>query len=167
MDGAVYEWNTQTGRRETECVLRDCRYTDVAITNCQTILAVGSDLTLKEIQDCQVSSSSVDVAILSVTVTVRLQNPLSVQYLCLSYRLCSPQVVREVSADETAHTTIAVSHSGKVIFTGTTSGTIRAIKYPLPIQKEWIKYQGHCGPITKVREEEEQTNTHSLHSDVF
>ncbi|XP_028262443.1 cilia- and flagella-associated protein 57 [Parambassis ranga] len=113
MDGAVYEWNTQTGKRESECVLKDCSYTDVAFSlNCKTILAVGSDLTLKEIQDCQ--------------------------------------VLREVSPDETAHTTLAVSHSGRVIFTGTTSGIIKAIKYPLPIQNEWIKYQGHCGPITKM-----------------
>ncbi len=61
-----------------------------------------------------------------------------------------PQVLREVPADEVTHTTVAVSHSGKVVFTGTSSGTIRAIKYPLPIQKEWIMYQAHCGPVTKV-----------------
>lgn len=61
-----------------------------------------------------------------------------------------PQVLREVPADEVTHTTVAVSHSGKVVFTGTSSGTIRTIKYPLPIQKEWIMYQAHCGPVTKV-----------------
>ncbi|KAF1391148.1 hypothetical protein PFLUV_G00038910 [Perca fluviatilis] len=113
MDGAVYEWNTQTGKRESESVLKSCSYTDVAFSSdCKTILAVGTDLTLKEIQDCQ--------------------------------------VLREVPADEVAHTAVAVSHSGRVVFTGTSSGTIRAIKYPLPIQKEWIMYQAHCGPITKM-----------------
>lgn len=56
MDGAVYEWNTQTAKRESESVLQSCSYTDVAFSaDCKTILAVGTDLTLKEIQDCQVS----------------------------------------------------------------------------------------------------------------
>ncbi|XP_022601312.1 cilia- and flagella-associated protein 57 [Seriola dumerili] len=113
MDGAVYEWNTQTGKRESESVLKSCSYTGVAFSSdCKTILAVGTDLTLKEIQDCQ--------------------------------------VLREVPADEVAHTAIAVSHSGRVVFTGTSSGTIRAIKYPLPIQKDWIMYQAHCCPVTKM-----------------
>ncbi|XP_060925292.1 cilia- and flagella-associated protein 57 [Limanda limanda] len=113
MDGAVYEWNTQTGKRESESVLKSCSYTDVAFSSdCKSILAVGSDLMLKEIQDCQ--------------------------------------VLREVPADEVAHTAVAVSHSGRVVFTGAASGTIRAIKYPLPIQKDWIMYQAHCGPVTKM-----------------
>nr|XP_004559935.1 cilia- and flagella-associated protein 57 isoform X2 [Maylandia zebra] len=113
VDGAVYEWNTQTGKRESESVLKSCSYTGVAFSSdCKTILAVGTDLTLKEIQDCQ--------------------------------------VLREVPADETAHTALAVSHSGRVVFTGTSSGTVRAIKYPLPIQKEWMTYQAHSGPVTKM-----------------
>ncbi|XP_042364189.1 cilia- and flagella-associated protein 57 [Plectropomus leopardus] len=113
MDGAVYEWNTQTGKRESESVLKSCSYTNVAFSSdCKTILAVGTDLTLKEIQDCQ--------------------------------------VLTEVPADEVAHTAVAVSHSGRVVFTGTSSGAIRAIKYPLPIQKEWIMYQAHSGPVTKM-----------------
>lgn len=59
MDGAVYEWNTQTGKRESESVLKSCGYTDVAFSSdCKTILTVGTDLTLKEIQDCQVSHSN-------------------------------------------------------------------------------------------------------------
>ncbi|KAL3977716.1 pleckstrin-like domain containing family A member 3 [Sarotherodon galilaeus] len=113
VDGAVYEWNTQSGKRESESVLKSCSYTGVAFSSdCKTILAVGTDLTLKEIQDCQ--------------------------------------VLREVPADETAHTALAVSHSGRVVFTGTSSGTVRAIKYPLPIQKEWLTYQAHSGPVTKM-----------------
>ncbi|XP_033977740.1 cilia- and flagella-associated protein 57 [Trematomus bernacchii] len=113
MDGAVYEWNAQTGTRESESVLKSCSYTDVSFSSDgKTILAVGTDLTLKEIQDCQ--------------------------------------VLREVPADEVAHTAVAVSHSGRVVFTGTPRGTIRAVKYPLPLQKDWITYQAHCGPITKM-----------------
>ncbi|MEQ2228963.1 hypothetical protein ILYODFUR_014018, partial [Ilyodon furcidens] len=112
-DGAVYEWNTQTGKRESESVLKSCSYTGVAFSSdFKTILAVGTDLTLREIQDFQ--------------------------------------VLREVPADEIAHTVLAVSHSGRVVFTGTSAGTIRAIKYPLPIQKEWITQQAHCGLVTRM-----------------
>ncbi|KAM9364883.1 cilia- and flagella-associated protein 57 [Pholidichthys leucotaenia] len=112
-DGAVYGWSTLTGDRESESIMKSCSYTDVTFSSdCSTILAVGTDLSLKEIQDCQ--------------------------------------VLREVPADEVAHTAITVSHSGRVVFTGTSSGTIRAIRYPLPIQKEWITLQGHCGPVTKM-----------------
>lgn len=59
MDGAVYEWNTQTGKRESESVLKSCGYTGVAFSSdCKTALAVGTDLTLKEIQDCQVGGGN-------------------------------------------------------------------------------------------------------------
>ncbi|KAF7208966.1 cilia- and flagella-associated protein 57 isoform X1 [Nothobranchius furzeri] len=112
MDGAVYEWNTHTGKRESESVVKSCSYTDVAFSwDYKTILAVGSDI-VREIQSCQ--------------------------------------VLREVPADEGSLTALAVSHSGRVIFTGTSSGTIRAIKYPLPIQSEWVIQQPHGGPVNKM-----------------
>lgn len=60
------------------------------------------------------------------------------------------QVLREVPGDDVAQTAIAVSHSGRVVFTGTSSGAIRAVKYPLPIQKDWTTHQAHCGPVSKV-----------------
>ncbi|XP_072366701.1 cilia- and flagella-associated protein 57 [Scyliorhinus torazame] len=65
MDGAVYEWNTLTGKRESECVLKSCSYTGLCITpDSKTIFAVGSDRTLKEITDSQIirEVSSNDVA---------------------------------------------------------------------------------------------------------
>lgn len=61
MDGAVYEWNTQSGKRVTEWVLKSCSYTDVVFSSdCKTVLAVGTDRTLKEIQDCQVRDRNGD-----------------------------------------------------------------------------------------------------------
>lgn len=55
MDGAVYEWNTLNSKRESESVLKSCSYTGVTISpDAKTIFAVGTDCTLKEIQDCQV-----------------------------------------------------------------------------------------------------------------
>ena len=55
MDGAVYEWDTFTGKRIGESVLKSCSYTSVAITpDGKTTFAVGSDKTLKEVADSQV-----------------------------------------------------------------------------------------------------------------
>ncbi|KAK1165059.1 hypothetical protein AOXY_G13492 [Acipenser oxyrinchus oxyrinchus] len=113
MDGAVYEWNTITSKRESESVLKSCSYTSITISpDAKTFFAVGSDCTLKEITDSQ--------------------------------------ILREVNSDDVPYTTIVMSHSGRMIFTGTAMGAIRAMKYPLPIQKEWNEYQGHASPITKM-----------------
>ena len=50
MDGAVYEWNVLTGKREKECVLKNCAYTSVALSpDLKSTFAVGSDQTLKEL----------------------------------------------------------------------------------------------------------------------
>ncbi|XP_026966553.1 LOW QUALITY PROTEIN: cilia- and flagella-associated protein 57 [Sagmatias obliquidens] len=112
-DGAVYEWNLSTGKRETECVLKSCSYNCVAISpDGKIIFAVGSDQTLKEIADSS--------------------------------------VLREMSAFGVTYTAIVTSHSGHMLFVGTSVGTIRAMKYPLPLQKQFNEYQAHCGPITKM-----------------
>lgn len=58
MDGAVYEWDTATGKRTGESVLKSCSYTGVTVTpDGKTTFAAGSDKTLKEIADSQVNSS--------------------------------------------------------------------------------------------------------------
>lgn len=61
------------------------------------------------------------------------------------------QVLRETSAFDAVYTAVVISHSGRMMFVGTSLGTIRAMKYPLPLQKEFNEYQAHAGPITKVR----------------
>ncbi|XP_053099420.1 cilia- and flagella-associated protein 57 isoform X2 [Hemicordylus capensis] len=112
-DGAVYEWNLQNGKRESECVLKSCSYSGVAISpDAKVIFAVGSDHTIKEI--------------------------------------CDSSILREVSTFDVAYTCIVVSHSGRMVFTGTSTGTIRSMKYPLPVHKEFNEYQAHAGPVTKM-----------------
>ncbi|KAM7099461.1 cilia- and flagella-associated protein 57 [Molossus nigricans] len=112
-DGAVYEWNLSTGKRETECVLKSCSYNCVTISpDSKIIFAVGSDHTLKEIADSS--------------------------------------ILREMSAFDVIYTAIVISHSGRMIFVGTSVGTIRAMKYPLTSQKEFNEYQAHAGPVTKM-----------------
>ncbi|XP_072543115.1 cilia- and flagella-associated protein 57 isoform X2 [Salminus brasiliensis] len=113
MDGAVYEWNALNGKRESESVLKSCSYAGVTLSpDNKTIFAVGSDCTVKEIQDCQ--------------------------------------ILREMPSDDVAFTTIAITRSGRALFTGTAFGTVRAIKYPLPLQTDWTEYQAHSAPITKM-----------------
>ncbi|XP_051989486.1 cilia- and flagella-associated protein 57 [Xyrauchen texanus] len=113
MDGAVYEWNTLSGQRESESVLKSCSYTGVTISpDAKTFFAVGTDCTLKEIQDCQ--------------------------------------ILKEVPAHDVVCTTVAMSRSGRALFVGTSIGTVRVIKYPLPIQMDWLEYQAHAGPVTKM-----------------
>ncbi|XP_048717483.1 cilia- and flagella-associated protein 57 isoform X3 [Caretta caretta] len=112
-DGAVYEWSLLTGKRESECVLKSCSYSGVAISpDAKIIFAVGSDQTLKEISDSSI--------------------------------LC------EVPTFDVTYTAIVVSHSGRMVFTGTSMGTIRSMKYPLPVHKEFNEYQAHAGPVTKM-----------------
>jgi hypothetical protein len=56
MDGAVYEWETATGKRVGESVLKSCSYTSVTVTpDGKNIFAVGSDKTIKEVVDSGVS----------------------------------------------------------------------------------------------------------------
>ncbi|XP_061488605.1 cilia- and flagella-associated protein 57 isoform X1 [Rhineura floridana] len=112
-DGAVYEWNLQNGKRESECVLKSCSYSGVAISpDAKVIFAVGSDHSIKEI--------------------------------------CDSSILREVPTFDVAYTCIVVSHSGRMVFTGTSAGTIRSMKYPLPVHKEFNEYQAHAGPVTKM-----------------
>ena len=61
------------------------------------------------------------------------------------------QILREMSAFDVTYTAVVISHSGRMLFVGTSVGTIRAMKYPLPVQKEFNGYQAHAGPVTKVR----------------
>ncbi|XP_062921097.1 cilia- and flagella-associated protein 57 [Mobula hypostoma] len=72
MDGAVYEWNTLSGKRESECVLKTCSYTGISISpDGKCIFAVGSDRTLKEITDSQIIREypSYDVAYTSIVLS--------------------------------------------------------------------------------------------------
>lgn len=67
MDGAVYEWNVTSYKREGESVLKSCSYTGVAVSpDSRTTFAVGSDRTLKEICDSQVRYSLWNIEIVLI-----------------------------------------------------------------------------------------------------
>ncbi|NWU97125.1 CFA57 protein, partial [Upupa epops] len=112
-DGAVYEWNLLTGERDSECMLKSCIYSSIALSSDNKIIfAVGSDQTLKEISES------------------------SIQH--------------EVPGFGAVYTSVAVSHSGHVIFAGTSLGTVRAMKYPLPLTRDFNEYCAHAGAVTKM-----------------
>lgn len=68
MDGAVYEWNVTSYKREGESVLKSCSYTSVAVSpDSRTTFAVGSDRTLKEICDSQVRYSLWNIEIVLIS----------------------------------------------------------------------------------------------------
>lgn len=43
-----------------------------------------------------------------------------------------------------------MSHSGRMLFCGTTKGTLWSMKFPLNVPGEWTEHQGHGAAITKV-----------------
>ena len=63
----------------------------------------------------------------------------------------SLQILREVEAGEVTLSSVALSHSGRMLFGGTTKGTLWSLKFPLTIPGEWQEHQGHGSQITKVR----------------
>lgn len=58
--------------------------------------------------------------------------------------------MRIVDASEMVLSSIALSHSGKVMFVGTIAGTVQSMKFPPTVHGKWMKFQGHGCPITKV-----------------
>ncbi|NXJ07760.1 CFA57 protein, partial [Odontophorus gujanensis] len=59
-------------------------------------------------------------------------------------------IQHEVPAFDVVYTAVAVSHSGDMVFVGTSLGTVRAMKYPLPLSGEFNEYQAHAGAVTKI-----------------
>ena len=47
-------------------------------------------------------------------------------------------------------TQVVLSHSNRMLFVGTSAGTIRAIKYPLTDPGEWQEHQAHASSVTRV-----------------
>lgn len=48
-------------------------------------------------------------------------------------------------------TQVALSNSGRMLFVGTHSGTIRALRYPFAEQHDFQEHQAHSGAVTKLR----------------
>lgn len=55
-----------------------------------------------------------------------------------------------MNSGEVVLTQVVFSHSGKMLFVGTTSGTVLAVKYPLVEPGEWHEHQAHSAPVSRV-----------------
>jgi len=60
------------------------------------------------------------------------------------------QILRTVVTPDEVLSSIAMSHSGRMLFTGTSSGCIRSMKFPLTVPGEWTDYPAHSRPIVQV-----------------
>ena len=60
------------------------------------------------------------------------------------------QIFRSVDTGGTILTQISLSRSGKMLFCGTSTGALRAFKFPFTDISEWSEQQGHARQITKV-----------------
>lgn len=63
-----------------------------------------------------------------------------------------PQIVRQVNVGpDVMLTQVVLSNSGRMLFTGTSSGAVRAIKFPLTEPVEWQEHHAHSAAVTRVR----------------
>ena len=63
-----------------------------------------------------------------------------------------PQILRQVNVGpDVMLTQVVLSNSGRMLFTGTSSGAVRAIKLPLTEPVEWQEHHAHSAAVTRVR----------------
>ncbi|KAI8607724.1 WD40-repeat-containing domain protein [Chytriomyces sp. MP71] len=75
------------------------------------------------------------------------------------------QILRELESDHVL-TQVALSHSGRMMFVGTATGTIRSMKFPLSNEGgEFQEHQCHSGAITKLRVSYDDTHLFSTSED--
>ena len=48
-------------------------------------------------------------------------------------------------------TQVVLSHSGRMLFVGTSSGAVRSVKFPLSDMGEWQEHQAHAASVSRVR----------------
>jgi len=63
------------------------------------------------------------------------------------------QVLREIEVeeDDTVPISVAQSRSGRMLFMGTSKGTVRSYKFPLTKPSEFQEHVAHTGPVTRMK----------------
>ncbi|XP_074640882.1 cilia- and flagella-associated protein 57-like [Tubulanus polymorphus] len=61
------------------------------------------------------------------------------------------QILRDIDAKDLTLTSIAMSHSGRMLFSGCSNGALRSIKFPLTVPGEWQEHQGHSSTVIKMK----------------
>ena len=70
-------------------------------------------------------------------------------YVLLCHTL---QILRQVNTGDVVLTQIVLSYSGRMMFVGTSSGAVRAVKFPLTDPGEWQEHQVHSAAVSRVSE---------------
>ena len=60
------------------------------------------------------------------------------------------QIVRQVASGDVVLTQVCMSRSGRMMFTGTSTGMIRAIRVPLTDSGDHQDYPAHAGSVSRV-----------------
>ena len=65
--------------------------------------------------------------------------------------ICDSQIVRETESSLIL-SQVCISHSGRMMFVGTSTGTIRSVKFPLTNDSnDFQEHQAHCAPVSRLR----------------
>ena len=152
-DGAIYEWTVADGKRENECVIKSCSYTSVVVSSdTQYVYASGSDSKLREVHDSSVvrefsasrsgpargDGSGGDGAAAGTVVEAGAQREDGDGTVAFSAGSVNVNL---------AH--IAISNNGQQFFGATNQGSIRSYRFPLT--GEYVEYQAHHGPVSRLR----------------
>eukprot|EP00731_Ephydatia_muelleri_P018745 Em0011g785a len=65
--------------------------------------------------------------------------------------LADSTVLRQVSAGDVVLTQVVLSHTGKMLFVGSSSGTVRAMKFPLTDGGEYQEHTAHSLAVTRMK----------------
>jgi len=57
----------------------------------------------------------------------------------------------DVEEEDVVPVTVALSKSGRMLFVGTSKGTLRSYKYPLTKPYEFQEHVAHTSPITRMK----------------
>ena len=60
-------------------------------------------------------------------------------------------IFRDVECGDVVLTQVALSHSGRMLFVGTSNGTLRSMKFPLNTPGEWQEHQVSAVQWSNVR----------------
>ena len=60
------------------------------------------------------------------------------------------QIVRQISSGDVVLTQVCLSRSGRMMFTGTSTGVIRAVRVPLTDSGDHQDYPAHAGSVSRV-----------------
>ncbi|KAL6588697.1 WD40 repeat-like protein [Neocallimastix sp. 'constans'] len=161
-DGAVYLWSIigfQQKKREGEHVLKNCNYTCAILAhNNNTIYAVGSDKTLKEIEDSQVTKElKTDEIILSNSGKLLFAGTNKGTIRALRYPLNSKTEVeyREHKAHSKAVTSLQVSCDDRFLISTGEDGNIFIFQISEKEDKQKLNmHYGNEMLITKAELEE-------------